>query len=296
MLRLVSSDIFRNAVAAGTIAAIAAALVGYFLVLRAQAFAGEALTDICFAGSTGAALAGISPLLGMLIFAFAAAFGIGALGNRTRGRDVEIGMALSMATGLGVLFIGLYAHHSASHATAGINLLFGSILSIRPSDIRLMLLCGALVVAALAAVSRPLLFSTVDPVAARAQGLPVLFLSVAFMIILAVATAMCVLTIGALLAVSLLVAPAAAALRIARRPAHAIVLAAILGLFVVWGGLLASFVGPWRHPPIGFSISSLGAIVYLAACAFGKKRRDRAPRGMEHPSREVAGEGGHSHG
>jgi zinc/manganese transport system permease protein len=159
-----------------------------------------------------------------------------------------------------------------------------------------MLLCGALVVAALAAVSRPLLFSTVDPVAARAQGLPVLFLSVAFMIILAVATAMCVLTIGALLAVSLLVAPAAAALRIARRPAHAIVLAAILGLFVVWGGLLASFVGPWRHPPIGFSISSLGAIVYLAACAFGKKRRDRAPRGMEHPSREVAGEGGHSHG
>jgi zinc/manganese transport system permease protein len=116
------------------------------------------------------------------------------------------------------------------------------------------------------------------------------------MVILAIATAMCVLTIGALLAVSLLVAPAAAALRIARRPAHALALSVILGLLVVWGGLFASFMGPWRHPPIGFSISSLGAVAYFLAWVFGKKRRDRAPRGIEHPSKEVMSEGGHSHG
>ena len=100
MLDLIASDLFRNAVIVGTIAAVTSALVGYFVVLRAQAFAGEALTDICFAGSAGAALAGFNPLLGMLAFSLTGALGLGLLSNRARGRDVEIGMALSMATGL----------------------------------------------------------------------------------------------------------------------------------------------------------------------------------------------------
>jgi zinc/manganese transport system permease protein len=295
MFDLIAGDLFRNAAAAGTIAAATAALVGYFLVLRAQAFAGEALTDICFAGSAGSALAGFNPLLGMLAFSLAGALGLGALSDRARGRDVEIGMTLSMATGLGVLFVGLYARSSASHATAGMSLLFGSILSVRPAEIGLMLVCAVLVVVALAAISRPLFFATVDPAGARAKGLPMSLLSISFMLILAVAVAMCVLTIGALLALSLLVAPPAAALRLARRPARAIALSVALGLLVVWGGLFASFAGPWRHPPAGFSISCLGAIVYFSAFAAGKRRRRRAARDGGHPSREVADDGRRRH-
>ncbi len=291
MLSLLASDIFWNAAAAGTVAALAASLVGYFVVLRAHAFAGEALTDICFAGSAGSALAGFNPLIGMLAFSLSAALGLGALSSRARGRDVETGMALSMATGLGVLFVSLYAHHSASHATAGMNLLFGSILSVRPAEIRLMLVCASLALAALGAISRPLLFATLDPVSARARGLPVTLLSISFMLILAVAVAMCVLTIGALLALSLLVAPPAAALRVARRPASAMALSAVLGLVVVWGGLLASFIGPWRHPPIGFSVSTSAAMAYFIAYALGKRRRKRRGGEGRHPSRETESEG-----
>ena len=291
MLGLIASDIFWNAAAAGTVAALAASLVGYFVVLRAHAFAGEALTDICFAGSAGSALAGFNPLIGMLAFSLSAALGLGALSSRARGRDVETGMALSMATGLGVLFVSLYAHHSASHATAGMNLLFGSILSVRPAEIRLMLVCAFLALAALGAISRPLLFATLDPVSARARGLPVTLLSISFMLILAVAVAMCVLTIGALLALSLLVAPPAAALRVARRPASAMALSAVLGLIVVWGGLLASFMGPWRHPPIGFSVSTSASMAYFIAYALGKRRRKRGGGEGRHPSRETESEG-----
>jgi zinc/manganese transport system permease protein len=102
---------------------------------------------------------------------------------------------------------------------------------------------------------------------------------------------MCVLTIGALLSLSLLVAPPAAALRLSRRPGRALALSALFGLAVMWGGLFASLVGPWKHPPIGFSISSLGAIVYFAAFAAGKRRRGQPKRGGGHPGREVLDEG-----
>ena len=154
-----------------------------------------------------------------------------------------------------------------------------------------MLICAIVVIVALALISRPLLFATIDPIAARARGLPTLLLSVSFMLILAVAVAMCVLTIGALLALSLLVAPPAAALRVSRRPNRALALSVLFGLVVAWGGILASFVGPWKHPPIGFSISSLGAIVYLSAYFVGKRRRSLSIREGEHPGKEVVDEG-----
>ncbi len=295
MLDLLGSDLFKNATTAGTIAALTAALVGYFVVLRAQAFAGEALTDICFAGSAGSALAGFNPLLGMIAFAVAGALGLGALSKRAKGHDVETGMALSMAMGLGVLFVSLYARSSASHATAGMSLLFGSILSVRPADLGFMMICAAVAVAVLAAISRPLFFATVDPIGARALGLPLPLLTISFMLVLALTVAMCVLTIGALLALSLLVAPPAAALRVARKPGTAIVLSAVLGLVVVWGGLLASFVGPWKHPPVGFSISTLAAAAYFAAYALGRRSRRRRIREGMHAGKEIMGEERHGH-
>jgi len=171
-----------------------------------------------------------------------------------------------------------------------VSLLFGSMLSVRPGEITLMLMCALVVLIALATISRPLFFATVDPVGAIAKGLPTTFLSIAFALILTVAVAMCVLSIGALLAISLLVAPPAAALRLARQPARAILVSAALGLFVAWGGLFASFFGPWKHPPIGFSIASLAAAVYFLSWVLGSRRGGRRIAEYEHPSRETSSE------
>ena len=119
MIELFHYDFVQNAFLAGTIVAIVTAVVGYFVVLRAQAFAGHALSHIGFAGATGAALLGVSAFLGMFTFTLLAALGMGALGERVRGRDVEIGMVLSFMLGLGVLFLNLYTQY----ATQTVNLL-----------------------------------------------------------------------------------------------------------------------------------------------------------------------------
>jgi zinc/manganese transport system permease protein len=215
---LLSSDIFRNAMIAGTLAAVVCSLVGYFVVLRAQAFAAESLLDVCFAGATGAALFGVSPVFGMAVFGLGAALGIGAMGERARERSVEIGMVVSFALGVGVLFLGIYARGSASHANAGVAILFGSLLSIRPEDLLIVGGTGCLSIAGLAVLFRPLLFSTVDLEAARARGVPVRLVSSVFLALVALAAAGGAMAVGVLLAASLLVAPAAAAVRLARRP------------------------------------------------------------------------------
>jgi len=260
-LELLASDIFRNAMIAGTIAAVVASTVGYFVVLRAQAFAAESLLDVSFAGATGAALFGFAPILGAAIFGFGAALGIGAIGEKARERDVEIGMVVSFALGLGIFFLTLYARGSASHANAGMAILFGSLLSVQPDDILRLSCIGAVVLAGLAVVFRPLLFATVDPEGARARGVPVRLLSVIFLFVLALAAASGALAVGILLAAALLIAPAAAAVR----------LSLCFGVGVIWAGVLVSFLWPWGHPPVGFSVSALAAAVYFVAVVASRR-------------------------
>jgi zinc/manganese transport system permease protein len=135
MLELFRHEFVQNAFLAGTIVAIVAAVIGYFAVLRAQAFATHALSHIGFAGATGAVLLGMSSLVGMFAFTLVAAMGMGALGERVRGRDVEVGMVLSFALGLGVLFISLYTQY----ATETVGVLFGSILTVTRNDVLITL-------------------------------------------------------------------------------------------------------------------------------------------------------------
>jgi zinc/manganese transport system permease protein len=286
-----SSDVFQKALLGGTAAAAMAGVVGYFLVLRVQAFAAEAFMDICFAGATGASLLGQSALTGMIVFSLLSALGLGAFGERARGRSVETGMVLSFALGLGVLFLSIYTRASASHSNAGVSILFGSILSVRPADIYRMLACGLVALAALAAVYRPLLFASIDPEGARARGVPVRALSVVFLLVLALAAAACTFVVGVLLASALLIAPAAAAAAVTTRPHRTILLSVAFGLFITWAGLLVSFAGPWRHPPIGFSISALAGMVYAGAAIAGRRDRQRRvpPRDLD---REVRDSGG----
>jgi zinc/manganese transport system permease protein len=294
MFDLLSSDVFQKALLGGTAAAAMAAVVGYFLVLRVQAFAAEAFSDICFAGATGASLIGQSPLVGMIVFSLLSALSLGALGERARGRSVEIGMVLSFALGLGVLFLSIYTRSSASHANAGVSILFGSILSVRPADIYRMLACGGAAVATLAVVYRPLLFASVDPAAARARGVPVRALSVVFLLVMALAAAACTFVVGVLLASALLIAPTAAAVRMTHRPLHSLLLSLAFGILITWAGLLVSFIGPWRHPPVGFSISALAAIVYAVAAVLGRRGHPRRLVRPLHEDREVRNSGGKS--
>ncbi len=247
--------------------------------------------DICFAGAMGASLLGQSPLVGMIAFSLFSALSLGALGERARGRSVEIGMVLSFALGLGVLFLSLYTRSSASHSNAGVSILFGSILSVQPADIYRMLACGSVALLALAAVYRPLLFASIDPSSARARGVPVRALSIVFLLVLALAAAACTFVLGVLLASALLIAPAAAAMKLTTRPSRSLLLSARIGLFVTWVGLLVSFVGPWHHPPVGFSISALAGLVYGAAAIRGRRGRPRRIQPVD-LDREVRGSGG----
>ena len=267
-------EFVQNAYLAGTMVAIIAAIMGYFVVLRAQAFASEALSDIGFAGAAGAAVFGMGSLLGMFVLTILAALGMGALGDRLRGRDVEVGMVLSFALGLGVLFLTIYSQ-SGANAAVGVNVLFGSILSVTHVDVQITLYSGLVTLLVLAVLFRPLLFASIDPEVAQTRGIPVRLLSMLFLVLLAITTAEAVLVVGALLVLALLIAPAAAALRLTRRPLTSLMLAVGLSLAIIWGGLTLAFVGPGRHIPVGFFVAALAALFYFVSFPLKRLRQLR---------------------
>ncbi|MBO0781071.1 MAG: metal ABC transporter permease [Ktedonobacteraceae bacterium] len=286
MLDLLQHEFVQNAFLAGTIVAVVTAMVGYFVILRAQAFAGEALTDMGFAGATAAAVMGISSFLGMLVMTLLSALGLGALGERVRGRDVETGMVLSFALGLGVLFLSLYTQRGSASARTGTGILFGSLLSISRSDVLIALGCGVVILLLLALLFRPLLFASIDPVVARTRGVPVRLLSMVFLVLVGVTAAESVLVVGVLLVAALLIAPAATAQQLARRPRTAILLSVLLGLLYTWGGLLLAFVGTGRQLPASFYITALASGSYLLVLLI---RKIRSPRRVSTaPAQEAA--------
>lgn len=246
-----------HAFEAGTIVALVAGVIGYFVVLRASAFAAHALSHIGFAGATGAIVLSLSPIIGLLAFTISAGVAIGALGNRLRGRDVTIGIVLAWTLGLGVLFISLYR----GYATEAYALLFGEILGISATDVEVTLIAGVITLAAIVAIYRPLLFSSVDEDLAAAKGVPVTALSIAFMAILAVAVTEAVQVVGVLLIFALIVTPAAIAVRFTSRPVLAIGIGVALALAFTWLGLAFAFYSP--HP-VSFFITSLAFATYLA--------------------------------
>ena len=245
-----------HAFEAGTVVALVAGAIGYFVVLRSTAFAAHALAHIGFAGATGAVVLSVNPVFGLLAFTLGAGTAIGALGNRLRGRDVTIGIVLAWTLGLGVLFISLYK----GYATEAYALLFGEILGISAGDVALTLAMGVLTLLALAAIYRPLLFSSVDEELAGARGVPVTALSIGFMAILAVAVTEAVQVVGVLLIFALIVTPAAIAIRLTSRPRTAILVSVLLALAFTWLGLAISYYSP--HP-VSFFITSLAFATYL---------------------------------
>lgn len=251
-------DFMRNAFAAAGIAAVLAGAVGFFLVLRGQTFAGHALSHVGFTGATGAALFGVSPLAGLVGFTLVAGIGMGAFGEKLAERDVAIGMILSLALGLGLLFLHFYTS-AATQATA---LLFGNVLAVDADALSVLAILAVVSLAALAFIARPLVFASLQSELAEARGVPLRGVAVAFLAVVAVAVAECAQIVGVLLVFTLMVGPAAAALNFSRRIGPAIALSAALALAEAWGGLTLAYYTNW---PTSFWIVALSGLVYFAS-------------------------------
>ena len=248
----------QHAFEAGTIVALSAGVIGYFVVLRGLSFAAHGLSHIGFAGATGAVLLGAPPIAGLLVLTMGAGGVMGALGRRLRGRDVTIGIVMAWSLGLGLLFTALY-RGSASRA---IGILFGQIFGITGQEVAVTAVAGALTLLALAIVYRPLLFATLDEEVAEAKGVPVQALSIAFMVILAVAVSEAVQAVGVLLIFALIVAPAAIAERFTSRPSRGVAVSALLAVLFTWAALTVAYYLPY---PVGFFITTFACGGYVLA-------------------------------
>jgi zinc/manganese transport system permease protein len=221
----------------------------------------------------------VAPIVGLLIFTMSAGAVMGALGQRLRGRDVTIGLVMAWSLGLGLLFTRLYT----GSANLAIGFLFGQIFGITTQDVVVTFVAGALTVLVIIAVYRPLLFATLDEEVAEAKGVPVRGLSIAFMVILAVAVSEAVQVVGVLLIFALIVAPAAIAERFTTRPSRGVVLAAILAVLFTWAGLTVAYYLPY---PVGFFITTIAFWSYILARLVAPtlartRKRGSVPRARE---------------
>jgi zinc/manganese transport system permease protein len=257
-IAMLDYDFMRTAFVASGLAAVLAGTVGFFLVLRGQTFAGHALSHVGFTGATGAVLFGLSPLAGLVGFTLVAGIGMGLFGEKLASRDVAVGMMLSLALGLGLLFLHFYT----AAATQAAALLFGNVLGVDSSALLTLAVLAVVSLVALGLIIRPLIFASLESELAEARGVPVRFVSVAFLAIVAVAVAECAQIVGILLVFTLMVGPAAAAQNLSRRLIGGMLLAAGLALAEAWGGLTLAYYTDW---PTSFWITALSGLVYLAS-------------------------------
>jgi len=256
MTTMLDYDFMRNAFAAAGVAAVVSGLVGYFLVLRGQTFAGHALSHIGFAGATGAVLIGVASVWGLVGFTVAAGIGMGLLGERISGRDVAIGVVLALALGFGLLFLHYYTAF-ASQATA---LLFGNVLAVDRAMIGTLVGLGLVTLGGLAAIMRPLIFVSLQPELAEAKGVPLRFVSTAFLTVVALAVSECAQIVGILLVFSLMVGPPATAQRLVTGLWSGMALSAVLALAEAWCGIAIAYHTDW---PVSFCIALLSALGYF---------------------------------
>ncbi|MEZ5381538.1 MAG: metal ABC transporter permease [Microthrixaceae bacterium] len=280
---ILGATFMRQAFLAGTLVALAAGLIGYFVVVRRDAFAAHALAHIGFPGATGAALVGLPVTIGLAAFCVVGALTIGALGKRVDRREVATGTVLAFATSLGVLFASM----ATGSTTTLTSVLFGNLLAVTPGQLATFAAITLVLVAALGTIARPLLFASVSPEVAEARGVPVRALGMAFLVLLALVVAMATQVVGTLLLFALVVTPAATALTLTARPAAVVAGGTAVGVGSVWVGLVVSAM--FNLPP-SFPIVSVSALAWLAALATTRDRRHTAsPTGGDHHHPHRAG-------
>ncbi len=288
--QMLSLHFMVNAFRAGTIVAVIAGAIGWFMVLRRQSFAGHTLAVVSFPGAAGAIWLGISATAGYFAGSIVAALAIAMVPRSTSGRarseeSAVIGTVQAFALACGVLFVSLYGGFLDSLT----GLLFGTFLGISDGQVVTLALVAVGVLVGLALIARPLLFASVDADVAGARGVPVRGLSVVFLLLLGCAAAEVSQITGALLVFALLVMPAAAAQQITARPALSLALTVVLALAVTWVSLLVAFYSVY---PVGFYVSTIGFGVYVLAAsgrALGDRLGARAPGPARRAPRGVPG-------
>jgi zinc/manganese transport system permease protein len=263
-----SHPFMQHAFLAGTSIALLAGLVGYFVVLRGQVFAGDMLSHVAYAGALAALAAGVDLRLGLFAATIAVAVGIGLLGGRASADDVVIGNAMAWVLGLGVFFLALYTTYRATgNSAANATVLFGSIFGISAGSASVAAGLAVALIAVLLVLARPLLFASLDPAVAAARGVPVRLLGPLFLALVGATAGEASQAVGALLLAGLLAAPAAAAQRLTNRPWRAMWLAGALAVAAMWIGLTLAYLVPVLPP--SFTIVAVASAQYAAAALVG---------------------------
>ena len=274
---ILDEPFLRRAFLAGLAVAVLAGVVGYLMVLRAQVFAGDALSHVAFTGALGALAVGIDPRIGLFVATIGVGVVLGLLGPRGRPDDVLIGIVFAWILGLGVLALSVYTSSAAgaTNGTAGANVLFGSIFGLSSSAARFATIVAVVLLLAALVLARPLVFASLDAAVAAARGVPVTALGIGFLALVGATAAEATQAVGALLLLGLLAAPAGAAQRLTASPFAGLALSAGLAAAAMAVGLTLSFLVPWLPP--SFAVIATAALVYALALAIPRPWRGPRP-------------------
>jgi zinc/manganese transport system permease protein len=271
---MLSHEFMRNALLAGSFVALACGMCGWFVVLRGQVFAGDALSHVAFPGALAAAAAGVDQRVGLFAATVAVGGGIGLLGRgmllargagaggSTPADDTAIGIVFTFILGLGLFFLTLFSIGSAGGAgIQAAHTLFGSIFGLGAGEARLAAVIGLAIVLLVLVIARPLLFATLSPEVAAARGVPTRMLGVGFLALLGMVAAEATQAVGALLLLGLLAAPAAAAHRVTGKPFAGVLLAGAFAVGAMVAGLMLAYAVPWLPPST--------AVIAVAVAIYG---------------------------
>jgi zinc/manganese transport system permease protein len=286
LVQMLGHPFIRYAFLAGVPVAALAGLVGYFMVLRRQVFAADALSHVAFSGVVTALAFGVDPRLGLFVATVTFGAVLGLLGTRGRADDVVVGAVFAWILGLGVLALSLYraSARSSANGAAGVNVLFGSVFGLSAAQARVAAAVAVVLALAVAFIARPLLFASLDEAVAAARGVPVRALGIGFLCLVGASVAEATQAVGALLLLGLLAAPAGTAHRLTDRPYRALSLSAALSMLAMVAGLTASYL--WPTLPPSFAILAVSCGIYAASFVLPADRslpRRMRTRPADHP-------------
>lgn len=272
-----------QSILAGAILGVIGGFVGLFVMLRRHAFAVHAIAEMSFAGAALFLLLGYNVVTGSLIGSILSALLIAFMGAKAHDNDSVIGALMPFGLGLGILFLSLYSGRAANK----FSLLTGQIVSVDSAQVTTMLLGGLIIIGALTLMWRPLMFASLDPIVATAKGVPIRFLSITFMVLLGIATALSVQVVGSLLVLALLITPAAAALQVTASPRKALILSVLFAELSMVGGILLALAGSL---PISPYVTSISFLIFLLCrlLRIVRQRHSASGRTLQEPAQPSA--------
>lgn len=246
----------QHALIAGVIIALLSGIVGYFIMVRQMGFAAHALGHISFTGACAAVLVGVSPLIGQFIMTLIAGLFMGRLANRLVKNDIVISLILGLSLGCGALCLHLY-HSYAGEANV---ILFGNLLGVSVTDLKIIAMMAVLTLVALGVIARPLWCMTINPSLAEAKGISVANNNIIFFAITASVIALASQIAGVLLVFILVMGPPAIALQWTKSLWQGILFSSLISVALIMLGLSLSY---WNDWPVSFWISVLIFLAYI---------------------------------